>query len=167
VTSLLTSCVEAGVDFSFRTALRESWGLVNLLQIAGRAAMAGIGDQRFQIADGSPGCRLAQFSPAGENLTGRNCRGRPISSARRKFGSGGQGEGTWGWIADCQFQIQTTGANGRPRIVNHKSKMETLPLSLLNDYLYCPRRAALVRCRKSGNRMVGHCNVCYPLHHDD
>ena len=32
-----TSCVEAGVDFSFRTAFRESWSLVNLLQIAGRA----------------------------------------------------------------------------------------------------------------------------------
>lgn len=32
-----TSCVEAGVDFSFRSAFRESWGLVNLLQIAGRA----------------------------------------------------------------------------------------------------------------------------------
>lgn len=31
-----TSCVEAGVDFSFRTAFRESCGLVNLLQIAGR-----------------------------------------------------------------------------------------------------------------------------------
>ncbi len=29
-----TSCVEAGVDFSFRSAFRESWGLVNLLQIA-------------------------------------------------------------------------------------------------------------------------------------
>ena len=33
-----TSCVEAGVDFSFRTALRESCGLVNLLQIAGRVS---------------------------------------------------------------------------------------------------------------------------------
>jgi len=32
-----TSCVEAGVDFSFRTAFRESCGLINLLQIAGRA----------------------------------------------------------------------------------------------------------------------------------
>jgi CRISPR-associated endonuclease/helicase Cas3 len=31
-----TSCVEAGVDFSFRTAFRESCGLVNILQIAGR-----------------------------------------------------------------------------------------------------------------------------------
>ena len=31
-----TSCVEAGVDFSFRTAFRESCGLVNLLQISGR-----------------------------------------------------------------------------------------------------------------------------------
>jgi CRISPR-associated endonuclease/helicase Cas3 len=36
-----TSCVEAGVDFSFRTAFRESWGLVNLLQIAGRASRSG------------------------------------------------------------------------------------------------------------------------------
>ncbi len=35
------SCVEAGVDFSFRTAFRESWGLVNLLQIAGRASRSG------------------------------------------------------------------------------------------------------------------------------
>ena len=32
-----TSCVEAGVDFSFRTAFRESCGLVNVLQISGRA----------------------------------------------------------------------------------------------------------------------------------
>lgn len=29
-----TSCVEAGVDISFRSAFRESQGLVNLLQIA-------------------------------------------------------------------------------------------------------------------------------------
>jgi hypothetical protein len=36
-----TSCVEAGVDFSFRSAFRESWGLVNLLQIAGRANRSG------------------------------------------------------------------------------------------------------------------------------
>jgi CRISPR-associated endonuclease/helicase Cas3 len=33
-----TSCIEAGVDFSFRTAFRESCGLVNLLQISGRAS---------------------------------------------------------------------------------------------------------------------------------
>lgn len=33
-----TSCVEAGVDFSFRTAFRESCGLVNLLQTAGRVS---------------------------------------------------------------------------------------------------------------------------------
>jgi CRISPR-associated endonuclease/helicase Cas3 len=32
-----TSCVEAGVDFSFRTAFRESCGVVNVLQISGRA----------------------------------------------------------------------------------------------------------------------------------
>ena len=31
-----TSCIEAGVDFSFRTAFRESCGLVNLLQVSGR-----------------------------------------------------------------------------------------------------------------------------------
>ncbi len=31
-----TSCVEAGLDFSFRTAIRESCGLVNLVQIGGR-----------------------------------------------------------------------------------------------------------------------------------
>lgn len=37
----MPSCVEAGVDFSFRTAFRESWGLVNLLQIAGRASRSG------------------------------------------------------------------------------------------------------------------------------
>jgi CRISPR-associated endonuclease/helicase Cas3 len=36
-TLVATSCVESGVDFSFRTAFRESCGLVNLLQISGRA----------------------------------------------------------------------------------------------------------------------------------
>jgi CRISPR-associated endonuclease/helicase Cas3 len=36
-----TSCVEAGVDRSFRSAFREGWGLVNLLQIAGRAGRSG------------------------------------------------------------------------------------------------------------------------------
>jgi CRISPR-associated endonuclease/helicase Cas3 len=40
-TLVATSCVEAGVDFSFCTAFRESWGLVNLLQIAGRASRSG------------------------------------------------------------------------------------------------------------------------------
>lgn len=40
-TLVATSCVEAGVGFSFRTAFRESWGLVNLLQIAGRASRSG------------------------------------------------------------------------------------------------------------------------------
>jgi CRISPR-associated endonuclease/helicase Cas3 len=40
-TLVATSCVEAGVDFSFRAAFRESWGLVNLLQIAGRASRSG------------------------------------------------------------------------------------------------------------------------------
>lgn len=40
-TLVATSCVEAGVDFSFRTAFRESWGLVNLLQIAGRVSRSG------------------------------------------------------------------------------------------------------------------------------
>lgn len=40
-TLVATSSVEAGVDFSFHTAFRESWGLVNLLQIAGRASRSG------------------------------------------------------------------------------------------------------------------------------
>lgn len=40
-TLVATSCVESGVDFSFRTAFRESWGLGNLLQIAGRASRSG------------------------------------------------------------------------------------------------------------------------------
>ena len=40
-TLVATSCVEAGVDFSFRTAFRESCGLVNLLQTAGRVSRSG------------------------------------------------------------------------------------------------------------------------------
>lgn len=35
-TLVATSCVEAGVDLSFRTGLRESAGLVNLIQVGGR-----------------------------------------------------------------------------------------------------------------------------------
>lgn len=35
-TLVATSCVEAGVNFSFRTGVREAAGLVNLLQLAGR-----------------------------------------------------------------------------------------------------------------------------------
>lgn len=35
------SCAEAGADFSFRTAFRESWDLATLLQIAGRASPSG------------------------------------------------------------------------------------------------------------------------------
>jgi len=40
-TLVATSCVEAGVDFSFRIAFRESCGLVNLLQTAGRVSRGG------------------------------------------------------------------------------------------------------------------------------
>ncbi len=40
-TLVATSCVEAGVDFSFRTAFRESWSLLNLLQVAGRVSRSG------------------------------------------------------------------------------------------------------------------------------
>lgn len=40
-TLVATSCIEAGVDFSFRTAFRESCGLVNLLQTAGRVSRGG------------------------------------------------------------------------------------------------------------------------------
>jgi len=40
-TLVSTSCVEAGVDFSFRTAFRETCGLTNLLQTAGRVSRGG------------------------------------------------------------------------------------------------------------------------------
>jgi CRISPR-associated endonuclease/helicase Cas3 len=40
-TENFTSCLEAGVDFSFRSAFRESYGLVNLLQVAGRTSHSG------------------------------------------------------------------------------------------------------------------------------
>ena len=36
-TLVATSCVEAGVDFSFRTAFRERWSASSLIQIGGRA----------------------------------------------------------------------------------------------------------------------------------
>lgn len=40
-TLVATSCVEAGMDFSFCTAFRESCGLVNLIQIGGRVNRSG------------------------------------------------------------------------------------------------------------------------------
>jgi CRISPR-associated endonuclease/helicase Cas3 len=40
-TLVATSCVEAGVDFSFRTGLRERAGLTNLIQIGGRVNRSG------------------------------------------------------------------------------------------------------------------------------
>jgi CRISPR-associated endonuclease/helicase Cas3 len=40
-TLVATSCVEAGVDLSFRTAFRESCGLTSLLQTAGRVSRGG------------------------------------------------------------------------------------------------------------------------------
>ncbi len=40
-TLVATSCVEAGVDFSFRTAFRERCSLTSLLQIAGRVSRSG------------------------------------------------------------------------------------------------------------------------------
>ena len=40
-TLVATSCVEAGVDFSFRTAFRERCGLTSLLQISGRVNRGG------------------------------------------------------------------------------------------------------------------------------
>lgn len=46
-----TNCAEVGVDFSFRTAFRKNWGLVNLLQIAGRAVPSGISGWKSQMAD--------------------------------------------------------------------------------------------------------------------
>ena len=41
-----TSCVEAGVDFSFRTGFREMFSLLSLLQVAGRVNRNG----RFEDA---------------------------------------------------------------------------------------------------------------------
>lgn len=83
-TLVATSCVEAGVDFSFRTAFRERWGLVNLLQIAGRASRSGeyeeaeVWDFRHDASGGLslhpqaklPGRILGQLFDecAGENL---------------------------------------------------------------------------------------------------
>ncbi len=57
-TLVATSCVEAGMDFSFRTAFRESCGLVNLIQIGGRVNRSGeYGDEidvwDFRILDSS------------------------------------------------------------------------------------------------------------------
>ena len=46
-TLVATSCVEAGMDFSFRTAFRESCGLVNLIQIGGRSNRSG----EYQISE--------------------------------------------------------------------------------------------------------------------
>jgi CRISPR-associated endonuclease/helicase Cas3 len=40
-TLVATSCVEAGMDFSFRTAFREHCGMVNLIQIGGRVNRSG------------------------------------------------------------------------------------------------------------------------------
>ena len=38
---MATSCVEAGVDFSFRTGLRERAGLTSLIQTGGRVNRSG------------------------------------------------------------------------------------------------------------------------------
>jgi CRISPR-associated endonuclease/helicase Cas3 len=46
-TLVATSCVEAGMDFSFHTAFREHCGLVNLIQIGGRANRLG----EYEVAE--------------------------------------------------------------------------------------------------------------------
>ena len=62
---IATSCVEAGVDFSFRTAYRESCGMVNILQIAGRANRSNEHEYGevwdFRIADDSTFSLHPQF----------------------------------------------------------------------------------------------------------
>ena len=49
-TLVATSCVEAGVDFSFKTAFRESCSVTSLIQIGGRANRHG-GDLHSEIID--------------------------------------------------------------------------------------------------------------------
>jgi CRISPR-associated endonuclease/helicase Cas3 len=44
-TLVATSCVEAGVDFSFRTAFRERWSSTSLIQIGGRANRNAVWDE--------------------------------------------------------------------------------------------------------------------------
>ena len=49
-TLVATSCVEAGIDFSFKTAFRESCSVTSLIQIGGRANRHG-GDLHSEIID--------------------------------------------------------------------------------------------------------------------
>jgi hypothetical protein len=63
MTFLFTSCVEAGVTFSFRTAFCESWGFGNLLPMAGRT---GIADWRSQISNVSAWRGFLPLLPAGQ-----------------------------------------------------------------------------------------------------
>jgi CRISPR-associated endonuclease/helicase Cas3 len=87
-TLVATSCVEAGVDFSFRTAFRESWGLVNLLQIAGRASRSGefsdaeVWDFRHDVDKGfslHPQAKLSQriLEQVFAECAGNNCQPGP------------------------------------------------------------------------------------------
>lgn len=99
-----TSCVEAGVDFSFRTGFRERFGLCNLIQLGGRvcreAEAEGVVYDFVLRADevpSHPGARLAALaltSLFGDGLVGQeHCR----EALRRELalgaseGNGGRG----------------------------------------------------------------------------
>ena len=71
-----TSCAEAGVESSFRSAFRDrsawrtwagSWAVVDLLQIAGRASRFGIADCRVEITEWAGGNGARRGSTSGSN----------------------------------------------------------------------------------------------------
>ena len=65
-----TSCVEAGVDFSFRTGLRERCSLTSLVQIGGRVSRstefpgAEVWDFRLRLEGGVTHLRAVEHSAA-------------------------------------------------------------------------------------------------------
>lgn len=81
------SCVEAAVDFSFRTAFRESWRLVSLLQIAGRASRSGEYPDTEVWDFGHDECGGLSLDSLNAECGTRNGRRRP--------GRGPTGRGWW------------------------------------------------------------------------
>jgi len=49
------------MDFSCRSAFRERWGRLDMVQAGKRAARLGIEDWRLQISDGGRSARLSPF----------------------------------------------------------------------------------------------------------
>lgn len=81
-TLVATSCVEAGVDFSFRTGFREISSLLSLLQAAGRVNRHGNSANAemwsFSLRDDSMLTRNISMECASEVLTNYFKRGTPI-----------------------------------------------------------------------------------------